>query len=190
MLRLILIDIRNYLRLCRFKKEWRKINKHNLTEAANIFPVKNVEVGYRTYGELKVRVYHECDYKLKIGSFCSIASNVVFLLCAEHDMSRTTTYPIETFVLHKEETGKKSKGDIIVEDDVWFCENVTVLSGVHIGKGAVISAGSIVVNDIPPYAIYGNYRILGYRFNNEKIRELVSFDLERANPDELMKIQL
>lgn len=187
MLRRILIDIRNYLQLCSFKNKWRKLNKHNLTEAGIIFPVENVEVGNRTYGELKVRVFHECSCKLKIGSFCSIASNVVFLLCAEHDMKRVTTYPIETFILNKKETGRLSKGDIIVEDDVWFCENVTVLSGVRIGKGAVISAGSVVVKDVPSYAIYGNYKILGYRFDKETIASLEKLDLNVSNVDALMR---
>lgn len=187
MVRLILIDIRNYLRLCRFKKVWRDRNKHNLTEAAIIFPAENVVVGDKTYGELKVRVFHKCGHKLKIGSYCSIASNVVFLLCAEHDMKRTTTYPVETFILGKQETGRLSKGDIIVEDDVWFCENVTVLSGVRIGKGAVISAGSVVVKDVPPYAIYGNYKILGYRFKPETIEELKNLELNTICTTQLMK---
>ena len=42
-----------------------------------------------------------------------------------------------------------SKGDIIVGDDAWLGFGVIVLDGVHIGKGAVIGAGSVVTNDIP-----------------------------------------
>ncbi len=42
-----------------------------------------------------------------------------------------------------------SKGDIIVGDDVWLGFGVIVLDGVHIGKGAVIGAGSVVTHDIP-----------------------------------------
>lgn len=182
MLRLILIDIRNYIRLCKFKKKWRNYNKNNLTEVVTIFPIENVEVGNKTYGELKVRIFHQSKNKLKIGSYCSIASNVVFLLCAEHDMKRLTTYPVETFIFNKEESGKISKGDIIVEDDVWFGENVTVLSGVHIGKGAVISAGSVVTKDVPPYAIYGNYKVLGYRFKTETIDYIKKLNLNELDP--------
>ena len=48
-----------------------------------------------------------------------------------------------------------SKGPIILEDDVWIGENCIILSGVKIGQGAVIAAGAIVTNDIPPYAIAG-----------------------------------
>lgn len=45
--------------------------------------------------------------------------------------------------------------DIIIERDVWIGTNVTILKGVRIGRGAVIAAGSLVVRDIPPYAIGG-----------------------------------
>jgi acetyltransferase-like isoleucine patch superfamily enzyme len=47
----------------------------------------------------------------------------------------------------------QSKGDIIVADDAWLGFGVIVLDNVRIGKGAVIGAGSVVVNDIPDGAI-------------------------------------
>ena len=42
-----------------------------------------------------------------------------------------------------------SKGGIRIDDDVWLGYGVIVLDGVHIGKGAVIGAGSVVNRDIP-----------------------------------------
>jgi acetyltransferase-like isoleucine patch superfamily enzyme len=47
----------------------------------------------------------------------------------------------------------QSKGDIVVEDEVWLGAGVTVLSGVHIGQGAVVGAGSVVCQDVPAGAI-------------------------------------
>ena len=47
----------------------------------------------------------------------------------------------------------QSKGPIVIEDDVWIGFNVVVLSGVRIGHGAVIAAGSIVTRDVPAGAI-------------------------------------
>lgn len=41
------------------------------------------------------------------------------------------------------------KGDIVVEDEAWLGHGVTVLSGVRIGRGAVIGAGSTVAEDVP-----------------------------------------
>ena len=47
------------------------------------------------------------------------------------------------------------KSVIIIEDDVWIGYNSTVLSGVRIGTGSIIAAGSLVSKDVEPYSIYG-----------------------------------
>lgn len=44
---------------------------------------------------------------------------------------------------------------IIVEDDVWVGLGSIILSGVTIGRGSIIAAGSIVTKDVEPYSIYG-----------------------------------
>lgn len=56
---------------------------------------------------------------------------------------------------------------IVIEDDVWIGYNSTVLSGVKIGKGSIVAAGSVVVSDIEPYSIYGGVpaRKIKDRFN-------------------------
>jgi acetyltransferase-like isoleucine patch superfamily enzyme len=46
-----------------------------------------------------------------------------------------------------------TKGPIVIEDDVWIGYNVVVLSGVRVGRGAVIAAGSVVTKDVPAGAI-------------------------------------
>lgn len=47
--------------------------------------------------------------------------------------------------------------EIIIEDNVWLGERVMVLGGVTIGEGAIIQAGSVVVSNIPRYAIAGGH---------------------------------
>jgi acetyltransferase-like isoleucine patch superfamily enzyme len=47
----------------------------------------------------------------------------------------------------------ETKGPIIVGDYVWLGAGVIVLSGVRIGHGAVVAAGSVVTHDIPDNAI-------------------------------------
>lgn len=42
---------------------------------------------------------------------------------------------------------------VIIEDDVWIGENVSVLPGVTVGKGSIIGTGSVVTRNIPPYCI-------------------------------------
>lgn len=51
--------------------------------------------------------------------------------------------------------------------DVWIGSNACIRSGIKVGHGAVIGMGSVVVKDLPPYAIAaGNpARIVRYRFD-------------------------
>lgn len=44
---------------------------------------------------------------------------------------------------------------VIIGNDVWVGYGVIIMSGVKIGDGAIIAAGSIVVKDVEPYTIYG-----------------------------------
>ncbi|QMS84533.1 acyltransferase [Candidatus Xianfuyuplasma coldseepsis] len=47
--------------------------------------------------------------------------------------------------------------DVKINDNVWIGNRVLILGGVTIGEGAIIQAGSVVVNDIPAYAIAGGH---------------------------------
>ena len=44
---------------------------------------------------------------------------------------------------------------IEVEDEVWIGAGVIIIQGVTVGKGAVITAGAVVINDVEPYTVYG-----------------------------------
>jgi acetyltransferase-like isoleucine patch superfamily enzyme len=71
----------------------------------------------------------------------------------------------------------KTKGGIVVEDDVLLSFGVIVLDGVRIGKGAVIGAGAVVTRDIPAGAIAFGVpaRVTGWRGHNaEKTKDLSS----------------
>ena len=78
-----------------------------------------------------------------MGNLCSIGGNVKFLLGVDHPTDLISTYPFHANILC-DGIDAISKGDIIVEDDVWIGENSVILSGVHIGQGAIVAAGAIV----------------------------------------------
>jgi tetrahydrodipicolinate N-acetyltransferase len=42
---------------------------------------------------------------------------------------------------------------VIIEDEVVIGANAVVLEGVKVGKGAVVAAGAIVTEDVPPYTV-------------------------------------
>lgn len=90
---------------------------------------------------------------VKIGSFCSIARGVQ-IQEFNHKFNRTSSYYIGQNIFNKPRTfDTESKGDIIIEDDVWIGANCIILSGVKISRGAIIAAGSVVIKDVAPYSI-------------------------------------
>ena len=48
-----------------------------------------------------------------------------------------------------------SEGPVIIEDDVWIGEGAMIMPNVHIGKGAIIAANSVVTHDVQAYTIVG-----------------------------------
>jgi acetyltransferase-like isoleucine patch superfamily enzyme len=42
-----------------------------------------------------------------------------------------------------------------VQDDVWIGHGATILKGVTIGMGSIVSAGAVVTKDVEPYSIVG-----------------------------------
>lgn len=166
--------------------KWRKINRHNFTEAGDrAFDFKRVKIGKGTYGIINLYQFsNESMGNLTIGNFCSIAPDVSFLIDGEHAYNTLSTYPFAQRYLNKNE-GFQSKGNIIVDDDVWIGYRTTILSGVHIGQGAVIAAGSVVVKDVPPYAIVGGVpaKVIKYRAGKEVIEQLLRVDYSRLDEE-------
>lgn len=171
-----------YMVLFRFC--WRKNNKHNETTAASRFNKEKICVGKNTYGALRIMHYNK-DARLTIGSYCSIADNVTFLLGGEHDYRRITSYPFNSKIYHTQSNNSSFKNgggyDITVGDDVWIGYGTTILSGVTIGTGTIIGAGSIVAKDIPPYSVFVGNRVIKSRFTKNIVDKLIGIDWEKVS---------
>ena len=63
--------------------------------------------------------------------------------------------------------------DVVVEKDVWLGCNVTLLTGVTIGRGCTIAANAVVTKDTPPYSICAGVpaRIIKFYWTIEQILE-------------------
>jgi len=151
----------------------------------------NVTLGrYTSISGPSTRICAEVN-RVIIGSFCSIASNVI-IQEFYHNYNRTTTYNIHSHILGVTEKNQLiSKGDIIIEDDVWIGSNSTILSGVRIGRGSIIGAGSVVTKDVERYTIVGGNpaKQIRKRFSSETIQMLEeskwwewSVEQMKANP--------
>lgn len=63
--------------------------------------------------------------------------------------------------------------DVIIEGDSWLGINVTILSGVTIGRGSIIAAGAVVNKSCPPYSIVAGVpaKVIKYRFTIDEALE-------------------
>ena len=149
----------------KFEKKTRRFKKR--------YP--NYSIGKGSYGVPEVHDWNE-GATLKIGSFCSISAYVQIFLGGEHRADWVTTSPLsvmfENDIINDH---SRSKGDVIIGNDVWICANAIILSGVTIGDGAVIANGAIVTHNVKPYSIVaGNpAKIIKYRFSPEIIAQLL-----------------
>lgn len=182
----LLNDIRKNLKLNKFRRQWLSEHKDSDLIPMNRFPINSVETGCGSYGELNI-VTFDSKTKLRIGNYVSIAQHVSFLLDVEHYTNHISTYPWKVKFLGKTNPEAFSKGDIIIDDDVWIGYGATIVSGVHIGQGAVIAAGAVVTKDIPPYAVVGGVpaKVIKYRFNKETIDKLLKIDYKKISINDI-----
>lgn len=114
----------------------------------------------------------ECDGY--IGNNVLIANNVGLIGRYDHDFT-TLGVPVRQspWIGDPGYSGKGKNLTIQIEDDVWVGYGSTLLTGIKIGRGAIIAAGSVVSRDVPPYGIaVGNpAQVKKYRFTEAQIVE-------------------
>jgi acetyltransferase-like isoleucine patch superfamily enzyme len=102
-----------------------------------------INVGNKVAFNRGVHINASVCGEIRIGKMCLFGPNVM-VRTADHRFSDPKKYI--------RDQGHKCE-NITIEDDVWIGANAVILSGVRIGRGAVIGAGSVVVVDIPSMAI-------------------------------------
>lgn len=147
----------------RIRHPWAKVGKQVHVQLGCYFGGAEPEI---RIGD-RVGIGFNCFFlsKCRIGNDVLIASNCHFVNRHDHryDVVGKSVW----------ESGRGAAGWITIEDDVWIGQSVTVLAPLVVGRGAVIAAGSIVVNDVPSYSIVaGNpARVLRMRFTTAEIEE-------------------
>lgn len=92
---------------------------------------------------------------VKIGNYFHSGTNVKIML-GSHDYDHAERIPYGKGHTYKE---------VIIDDFVWLGSDVIISGNVHIGEGAIVAIGSVVVKDVPPCAIVGGNpaKIIKYR---------------------------
>jgi virginiamycin A acetyltransferase len=161
----------------------------NVQFIKNTITKPNIIVGDYSYydavnGELfeeQVLYHYEViGTKLIVGKFCSIAPEVRFIMDGGNHRMDGSTYPFNIFgngweVHTPTLEDLPIKGDTFVGNDVWIGRRATIMPGVKIGDGAIISAEAVVVKDVEPYTIVGGNpaKEIRKRFSPEVIQELL-----------------
>ena len=120
----------------------------------------------------------------RIGRFCSIAENVSFIGKTHPIKNFVSTHPCFysmkkqsgfTYVTEQlfDENPRKdgSKYSIEVGNDVYIGYGATIIGPCRIGNGAIVAAGSVVINDVPDFAIVGGVpaKVIRYRFTEKQM---------------------
>lgn len=149
----------------------------------------NITVGDYTYYDdfenpenFERNVLYHFDFigdKLIIGKFCSIASDVKFIMNGgNHRTDWFTNYPFPIFGNGWETAMPDewpNKGDTVIGNDVWIGYGATLMPGVQVGDGAIIASQSIVTKSVAPYSVVGGNpaKEIRKRFDEATIQALL-----------------
>lgn len=119
----------------------------------------------RKEGESKlityVKEFFNSSYRpLKIGNNVSIAGEVR-IYTMEHDID--------------DPDFKEIGAPVSIDDYVVIGTRVTILPGVHIGKGAVLASGAVVTKDVPEYTVVGGVPAMFIKKRNPNLRYKLNF---------------
>lgn len=143
----------------------RRVGRNFFFDPLDVYGVSHLVVGDDVFIAPGARILSGEGAVITLGHGVMIGPNVT-ILGGDHDFE----------VLGKrmrDVTQHGKRTDITLEDDVWCGANVTILKGVHVGEGAVVGAGSVVVKSLPPYSVCaGNpCRPRKFRFGDDALRE-------------------
>ena len=134
------------------KKQYGRVGYHSIipkdievSNPSNIFISDHVSLGGNS-------ILYATNARITIGRYF-VSANGLRIATGEHERR------IGRFLSSIKESEKNHTigldKDVIIQEDVWAGFNVTILSGVVIGRGCTIAAGSVVITTLPPYSICG-----------------------------------
>lgn len=135
--------------------------------------ISNCEIGKHTYIGANSNAHNTM-----IGAFCSISFNVKIGL-GIHPSNFVSTHPAfysnnKPFKTFADKNYVKEYGSIKIGNDVLIGTNSTIMYGVTIGDGAIITNNTVVTKDVPAYAIVGGIpaKIIKFRFDEQTIEKI------------------
>lgn len=135
-------------------------DKVRLRDRVRLVPVNNSHIYFGNNIGTQNSLTIISGSNVYIGNNVAIAGNC-FISAGSHGMDPLSESPYGEQLY----TGK----EIVINDNVWIGQNVSIMSGVNIGKYSIIGAGSVVTKSIPEFSIaVGNPAKVVKKYDAEK----------------------
>lgn len=163
------LRIKLILRL-KYKDKIRAGKKFSFGRGTTFYAKNRIVIGDNVY----IGKYCSIETDCSIGSNVLIANHVGLIGKYDHNYEQIGT-PIRqaSWIGDEDYTWRGLGKQVTIEDDVWIGFGSIVFSGVKIGRGSIIAAGSVVTKDTQPYSIIGGVpaKKIGQRFTEDAIRD-------------------
>ena len=131
-----------------------------------------MQVGRFSYGfEEALQEFAPDDTKsVLVGDFCSAAPGAKLIPGGRHFVG-VSTFPLSTYLHGRyHPLDAQVKGSIVIGPNTWIASNAVILSGVSLGPGCIVGAGSVVTKSFGPFCtIAGNpARLIEQRLTDEQ----------------------
>lgn len=203
-----LLNRRRIFDLPRAGRRWREGQQLVVRPDMRIEPYSHILAGHVLPLRFGAFSYSHSALALhaEIGRYCSFGADIAWMK-GNHPMEWVTTSPFAYDVVplsgvqaffadagatyrHRDLIAPEFRVDI--GHDVWIGDGAMLGTRLKIGHGAVIGARSLVLKDVPAYAVVAGSpaRILRYRFPEPLIERLLALEWWRYAPDVLQAVDM
>ena len=139
----------------------------------NIAPKVSIGMGEHDYTNLSSSIALELNPNDRLSMFTGLLKDETYATMIRHKRRKKLLSRTRSFA-----------GGGIIGNDVWIGAEAIIMSGINIGDGAVIAAGSVVTKDVEPYTIVGGCpaRIIKKRFDEKTIEKLLKIQWWKYDP--------
>ena len=123
-------------------------------EVRVLMPTARISIGHHTYIGPSTRIW--AKESITIGNFVLISHVVDVIDNNSHSLDWNDRRQDLVNLLERRveiDYTRIESAPVVIEDDVWIGAKATILKGVRIGRGAVIGAASVVMQDVAPFTL-------------------------------------
>jgi acetyltransferase-like isoleucine patch superfamily enzyme len=152
------------LKVIFLRRLFKKTGDNFVFYPGDFFSYSTISVGNDVYIGPGAK-FSASESSITLGNKIMFGPNVT-IMGGDHNTSVIGSYMYDV----KEKLPENDQA-VIIDDDVWVGCNVVILKGVSIGRGAIVAAGSVVIDSVEPYDIVAGVpaKKVSKRFTKDEI---------------------